>query len=90
MKNKIILTQEQIKTLNDICFRELVTEEGKEFKYPFMEGTEAYIKGFGVDLDIVQIEEEMEGFGAISNLISGTRYSTEDLIEMGKMVLDDV
>lgn len=89
MKNKIILTPVQITELNEICYRELVSSDGLNFKEPFMEGTTSYINGFGINSDIVIVDEKMEAIPAAENLISGTRYSSEELITMGKLEEDE-
>lgn len=55
----IICTDKEIDDLNEVLYREYVTEDGVNFKFPFGPGTTRYLTGLGKDHDLVLIDDRV-------------------------------
>jgi hypothetical protein len=86
IKNNIILTQAEIQDLNQICYDEIIckaeTAEGVKI---FSPETCCYVEPFGIDSDIIALDFRIEAVPEAALLISGTKYSEDELVSMGKL-----
>lgn len=84
-----ILSPNQVQQSNNILYQALVTDDGINFKFPFMKGTLSYWEGEYVLIDPLVLDfcededypEEDKNY--IKNIVNSIPYSISDLTDKG-------
>ena len=96
--NYSILNLAQISRINAILYVHYVTENGRDYKPPFRDGTARYLEGIGENGDILFLDEKLLEYAhdnfdysnEVLTLLDVPVYSREDLVAMGKLPSDEL